>query len=193
MDNHKVTMAPAKKFLVCIAAASLAVVVYGLAALPGPLFSRPFSPVLLSREGVLLDARVAADGQWRFSCPDAVAGRYRAALVAGEDRRFRWHPGVDPFAVARALWQRLGNGGKRSGASTLTMQLMRMANGNPERTVADKLSEMAQAVGFELFHSKREIISLYACHAPMGGNVVGLEAASWLYFRRPPEEMSWAE
>jgi penicillin-binding protein 1C len=80
-----------------------------------------------------------------------------------------------------------------SGGSTLTMQVLRLARGSPNRTYAEKLVEMMMALRLEMRYSKREILSLYAGHAPFGGNVVGLEAAAWRYFGRGPDQLSWAE
>ena len=98
-----------------------------------------------------------------------------------------------PWALGRALYLNVVNGEVVSGASTLTMQVIRLARKNPERTYFQKLIEIVLALRLELRHDKHEILALYASHAPFGGNVVGLEAASWRYFGRPPERLSWAE
>ncbi|MDR0452660.1 MAG: penicillin-binding protein 1C [Treponema sp.] len=170
-------------------------------SLPGPLFSPPYSPALYSREGELLGARVAADGQWRFPPGPQVNGKFAAALLEYEDRRFKYHPGVDPIAVCRALLQNLRAGGIVSGGSTLTMQTIRLSRqssrrkaGLPaRRTLLEKAVEAALALRLEIALSKDEILALYAAHAPFGGNVVGLEAASWRWFGRSAEDLSWAE
>ncbi len=162
-------------------------------ALPNPLFDSPYSPVLFSRHGKLLEARIAADQQWRFPESRQVPKKYVAALIEYEDKRFYWHPGVDPIAVARALYLNIRHHSVVSGASTITMQVIRLARGPRARTYGEKLIEMVLALRLELGYSKREILRLYASHAPFGGNVVGIEAASWRYFGRPPEDLSWAE
>ncbi|MDH5204142.1 MAG: penicillin-binding protein 1C [Hylemonella sp.] len=162
-------------------------------SLPSPLFDAPLSTLILARDGTLLGARIAADGQWRFPPVTQVPAKFRACLLAYEDKRFDWHPGVDPLAVARALRLNLGQGRIVSGGSTLTMQVVRMARGARERSYADKLLEMLLALRLELQYSKAEILALHASHAPFGGNVVGLEAASWRYFGRDPQQLSWAE
>ncbi len=158
-----------------------------------PLFTAPRSVALLDREGGLLGARAAADGQWRLdpgvATPDP---RFEACLVRYEDRHFRWHPGINPVALVRALWLNLRAGRVVSGGSTLTMQVARMARGGP-RTVGNKLLDIALAVGLELRYSKDELLGLYAANAPFGGNVVGLEAACWRYFGHGPQQLSWAE
>jgi penicillin-binding protein 1C len=148
---------------------------------------------LFSRDGQLLGARPAADGQWRFPPGDSVPGRFYEVLLQVEDRRFYRHPGVDPLAVARALWTNLRAGEVRSGASTITMQVVRLSRKNRPRTVPEKLKEAILAMRLELRCSKKEILALFAANAPFGGNVVGIDAASWMYFGRSPEMLSWAE
>ena len=160
---------------------------------PRPLFSQPTATVVMDREGRILAARIADDGQWRFAESDSLSPKYEACLIAYEDRRFRYHLGVDVIAVARALVRDLRMGHVVEGGSTITMQLARMARGNRERTVGQKIIEALWAVEIELTHSKNEILNLYASHAPFGGNVVGIEAAAWRYFGHSHTEMSWAE
>jgi penicillin-binding protein 1C len=176
-----------------VAAAVVAAAALGFFALPVVSPDAPLSTVLTDRNGALLGATTATDGQWRFP-PDAVVpDKFAAAITTFEDRRFRLHPGVDPFAVARAIRLNLSAGEVRSGASTLTMQTVRIARGNPARTVPQKLLEMLLALRLETAHSKDEILALYAANSPMGGNVVGLQAAAWRYFGRPAEALSWGE
>ncbi|RMF68924.1 MAG: penicillin-binding protein 1C, partial [Alphaproteobacteria bacterium] len=162
-------------------------------AFPDPLFDTSYSVVVEDHRGQLLGARIAADGQWRFPVPDSVPRRFAEALIAFEDKRFRYHPGIDPLALLRAFRQNLRAGTVVSGGSTLTMQVMRMAGGPGARTFGRKLWEMLMAVRLELSASKDEILRLYAAHAPFGGNVVGLEAAAWRYFGKRPDRLSWAE
>jgi penicillin-binding protein 1C len=161
-------------------------------ALPDPLFDVPYSTVAVSHDHRLLGARIAADGQWRFPsapCPP----RFAEAAMAFEDGRFRWHPGVDPIAVVRAAVKNLKAGEVVSGASTLTMQVVRLSRPGRPRNLAAKISEALLAVRLEMSLGKEEILALYASHAPFGGNVVGLSAAAWRYFGRGPETLSWSE
>jgi penicillin-binding protein 1C len=182
--------------------ALLVVAVFGAAAfwamLPRPLFREPHSAVLFARDGTLLGARIAADGQWRFPDLGTVPTRFSTALIAYEDRRFFEHPGVDPLAIARAIRANWQAGRVVSGASTLTMQLAHLARNQSAaepvaRSYAGKALEALLALRLELTYSKEQVLALYASHAPFGGNVVGLEAASWRYFARAPESLSWAE
>ena len=161
--------------------------------LPRELFKGvSYSTVVESAEGELLGARIAADEQWRFPPSDSVPKRYATALVQFEDRSFWWHPGVNPAALLRAAIDNARSGHVVSGGSTLTMQVIRLSR-RRERTLWQKCIEAVQATRLELRCSKREILALYAAHAPYGGNVVGLEAAAWRYFGRPSSELSWAE
>ncbi len=164
-----------------------------LFCLPRDLFrGTAYSTVVTDRNGELLGARIADDGQWRFPPSDSIPERYAKALIQFEDRYFRYHPGVNPVAIVRALAGNIRAGHVTSGGSTITMQVIRLSR-KKERTVIQKLVEAILATRLEVRCSKNEIISLYAAHAPFGGNVVGLEAASWRYFGRPAAELSWAE
>lgn len=171
----------------------LALFLLWLFCLPRPLFDKPLSVVVEDRNGELLGARIAADGQWRFPLTDSLPEKYAACVVAFEDKRFWWHPGVDPLSLGRSLWLNLKKGHVVSGGSTLTMQVIRLMRDNPPRTVWQKTVEIFMATRLELTYSKREILSLYASNAPFGGNVVGLEAASWRWFGKRPSLLTWTE
>ena len=114
-------------------------------------------------------------------------------LFAYEDRRFRQHPGVDPFALARAAWQLASSGHIRSGGSTLTMQVARLLEPRSGRNLAAKLRQAVRAFELERALSKDEILSLYLDLAPYGGNIEGVRAASLAYFGREPRRLSLAE
>ncbi|MFZ5999771.1 MAG: penicillin-binding protein 1C [Bacteroidota bacterium] len=178
-------------------AIGLAIIAAGLIAyifcLPQTLFEVPYSTIIEDKQGNLLSASIAADGQWRFPRERVVPEKFEKALVLFEDKRFFYHPGVDPLSTSRALWQNVSAGKIVSGGSTLTMQVVRLSRQNRARTFFEKAVEMVLATRLEWRHSKQEILSIYAAHAPFGGNVVGLSAACWRYFGRQPEEMSWGE
>ena len=161
--------------------------------LPEPLFRDPVSTVLLDRNGQLLGARIAADGQWRFPLSENVPDKFKKAIVTFEDKRFYSHLGVDPLATLRALWLNISRGEVVSGGSTLSMQVIRLARKGKDRTILEKIREMFLATRLEFRYSKNEILALYASHAPFGGNVVGLDAAAWKYFGREADKLSWAE
>lgn len=160
--------------------------------LPSPLFKVPYSTVVADRYGELLGARIADDEQWRFPESDSIPEKYRICLMEFEDKHFYKHWGVNPLAIGRAIKQNISKGSIVSGASTITMQVIRMSR-NEDRTFGEKFIEMILATRLEFSLSKDKILSLYASHAPMGGNVVGIEAASWRYFGHSPATLSWAE
>ncbi len=164
------------------------------AAFPPPLERyHDRSPVVVDREGRPLRMFTSRDGMWRLATvPEDVDARYLAFLKAYEDRRFEFHPGVDPLAVARAAWQWLRSGRPVSGASTLTMQTVRLLEPRP-RTLVSKLVETARALQLEWRFDKREILGMYLTLAPFGGNIEGVAAASRLYFGKPPAILTAAE
>lgn len=170
----------------------LLVVAY-LFCLPSQLFRTPLSMVLEDRDGNLLGARIAKDGQWRFPATEQVPQRFSTALITFEDRRFYEHLGIDPVGIGRAIQQNLRNKKIVSGGSTLTMQTIRMSRNKKRRSIFQKIIEAIQATRLELTYSKKEILALYAANAPFGGNVVGLNAASWRYYGKQPDQLSWAE
>lgn len=170
----------------------LMLLIWFIFCLPSTLFDVPYSTVVSDRNNELLGARIANDQQWRFPESDSIPEKYKTCLIEFEDRYFRWHWGVNPLAIVRAVKQNISKGGIVSGASTLTMQTIRLSR-KESRTFGEKFIEMILATRLEFSHSKEEILSLYASHAPMGGNVVGIEAASWRYFGHQAATLSWAE
>lgn len=164
-------------------------------SLPDPLFHDPYSTILVDKNGHLLSASISDDGQWRFPMQlgYVVPEKFIEALTEFEDKRFYYHPGVDPIAFSRAIKQNYNAGKVVSGGSTISMQVIRLSRKGKSRTFFEKILEVVLATRLELKYSKQEILQLYAAHAPFGGNVVGLEAACWRYFGRSPEELSWAE
>lgn len=178
---------------ICFLSVGLTVILAAgfLFALPRTLFDEPFSATVWSRDGRLLSAKVAPDGQWRFFPTDSVPDKFRTAITTYEDKRFYDHFGVDLLALGRAVGQNLSAGRITSGASTLTMQTIRLSRDGKPRTLREKLIEMVLALRLELRCDKDEILALYAAHAPFGGNVVGLESASWYYFGRSARQLSW--
>ena len=161
--------------------------------IPNTLFDSSYSTTISDKNGKLLGAKVAADGQWRFPEIDSLPEKYLIALIEFEDKRFYKHFGFDIQATGRAFLQNLKHKKVREGGSTITMQVVRLARNGKKRTFKEKIIETILAARLELKYTKSEILALYASHAPFGGNVVGIEAASWRYFGRSANELSWAE
>src|SRR5260221_4234073 len=162
-------------------------------SLPSVLFEDPYSTVVEDRRENLLSAAIASDGQWRFPEGIKIPDKFRDAVVLFEDRRFFYHPGVDPASLGRAIKQNISSGKIVSGGSTISMQVIRLSRKNKSRTYFEKIIEIILATRLELRYSKEEILALYSSHAPLGGNVVGIEAACWRFFGRDPEQVSWSE
>ena len=161
-------------------------------SIPATLFDVPHSTVITDKNNKLLGAHIATDEQWRFPAVDSVPYKFATSLTLFEDEYFRYHPGVNPISLFRALKQNIKAGRVVSGGSTLTLQVIRLSHPR-KRTVWSKTVEMVQATRLEATYTKDEILKLYVSNAPFGGNIVGLNAASWQYFGRPPHELSWAE
>jgi penicillin-binding protein 1C len=171
----------------------LIVLFYLFLLVPVIRFNVPYSTVIEASDGSLLSAKIAADGQWRFPKQDTLPEKFRKCIVSFEDRKFYFHPGIDPLALCRAVVQNIRARKIVSGASTLSMQVVRLSRKGKQRSVWEKFLEMGLTLRLELARSKGEILSLYAAHAPFGGNVVGLEAASWRYFGCSTDQLSWGE
>lgn len=176
------------------AVASLAVALALVWGLPLPeRLQSGHSPALLDARGDELHVALAPDERWRLPTERArVDPAYIRALLAVEDARFPVHPGVDPLAVLRAARSNLAAGRVVSGASTLTMQLVRLMEPRP-RTFASKLIETLRAMQLELRMSKEEILEAYLTFLPFGGNLEGVETACWALFGHPAAELSDAE
>ena len=164
------------------------------AAFPPPAIGKSsLSRVLLADDGTILRVATTGDGKIRLATDmSAVDPRFIRLLVVYEDRRFYSHAGVDPLALARALWQWAWAGRIVSGASTLTMQVARLLEPRP-RTVRAKAIEMLRALQLEARLSKNEILGLYLTLAPYGGNLEGLRAASLAWLGREPGQLTDAE
>ncbi|MEO3413411.1 penicillin-binding protein 1C [Roseovarius sp. CAU 1744] len=158
-----------------------------------PLISET-SVEMRDREDRLLRVYTVADGRWRLAArPDRVDPDFLAMLIAYEDRRFYDHAGVDPRAVLRAAGQALAHGQVMSGASTLTMQVARLLEESGTGSWRGKLRQMRVALALERRLSKDQILELYLTHAPYGGNLEGIRAASLAWFGKEPTRLTPAQ
>ncbi len=184
-------------------AATVLFLLMGLAALgllldrlfPFPLerLSNPASTRVLDRDGKPLRFFLAADGMWRFPLTlDEISPDLTAALIDSEDRHFYLHPGINPLSVVRALWINVRQGRIVSGASTIPMQVARLADPRP-RTMGAKAVEAFRALQLCWHHPKEKILLWYVNLAPFGSNVVGVGAAAWHYFGKDPATLSLGE
>ncbi len=164
-------------------------------AYPPPLEkARVVSAEVLDADGELLRAFATPEGRWRLRTTiENVDPRFLKMLVAYEDQRFYEHAGVDPWALGRAVLQLVTNGHVVSGASTLSMQVARLIEPRESRSLTAKLRQVVRAVQIERRLSKKEILELYLTHAPYGGNLEGVRAASLAYFGKEPRRLTVAE
>ena len=182
-----------RKHIVAFSALALVVVlIVWVLTCPKNPFNLPYSTVVCDSSGKILSAHIASDGQWRFPPADSVPYKFERCIVCFEDSRFYSHFGVDVLALLRAAYDDIKNMRVVSGASTLTMQTVRLWR-REDRTFFEKFVEIILAVRLEMRLSKKEILALYAAHAPFGGNTVGLETAAIRYFGRTADNLSWAE
>ncbi|MEK1876153.1 MAG: transglycosylase domain-containing protein, partial [Rhizobium altiplani] len=164
-------------------------------AYPPPLDkAETVSAEVVDADGQLLRAFATPEGLWRLKTIAAdVDPQFLKMLVAYEDRRFYSHAGVDLQAMARAALQFVTNGRIVSGASTLSMQVARLIEPRQGRSLSAKLLQMARAIQIERRLSKAQILDLYLTHAPYGGNLEGVRAASLAYFGKEPRRLTVAE
>ena len=131
--------------------------------------------------------------KWRMKAElNEIIPDLKKVLIYKEDRWFYYHPGVNPASILRALSNNLISGRRTSGASTITMQVVRLLNPK-ERTYWNKIAEILRAVQLELHYSKDEILQLYLNLIPYGGNIEGVKSATLLYFDRLPEQLSLSQ
>ena len=156
------------------------------------------STVVLARDGTPLRAFADSDGVWRYpTTAKKVSPLYLAALLHYEDRWFYRHPGINPYALLRGLAGGIVHGHVVSGGSTLTMQVARIIEPGSSwfraHTFRGKLVQIFRALQLEAHLSKAQILDLYLDHAPFGGPIEGVEAASWAYLGKPASRLSRAE
>jgi penicillin-binding protein 1C len=171
---------------------------YGIARFsPFPELSdfmeHPISREILDRRGGLLYREHLEDGTRRqWTDLSRIPRSVRGAFLAGEDRRFYSHPGIDPLAILRAGYQNLTRSRTISGASTISMQLARIIAPHGGG-IPGKITEMWNAVRLETRYSKDQILELYLNRIPFGRGNEGVTSASLAYFAIPVQALSPAQ
>ena len=133
------------------------------------------------------------DQQWRLKTTlSEISPLLRKTIIAKEDRYFYYHPGVNLFALGKAVVHDIFHPHLLTGASTITMQVAKaLAPGR--RTIWQKAVEIFRAFQLEIKYSKDEILQLYLNLVPYGGNIQGVKSAAYLYFQKNPDHLSLAE
>ena len=146
--------------------------------------------ILLDKNCEIINMKLSSDRIWRFheqSFPNSL----KQCVVLFEDRYFYYHFGVNFASIFRAFFHNLRSD-NRIGASTITMQVARMLEPS-DRSYKNKIREIFRAFQLELHFSKDEILNLYLNLAPYGGNIEGAKAASFFYFGKELNELSYAQ
>ena len=146
--------------------------------------------ILLDKNGEIINMKLSSDGIWRFheqSFPNSL----KQCVILFEDRYFYYHFGVNFASIFRAFFHNIKSD-NRIGASTITMQVARMLEPS-DRSYKNKIREIFRAFQLELHFSKDEILNLYLNLAPYGGNIEGAKAASFFYFGKELNELSYAQ
>src|SRR4029453_4723896 len=122
-----------------------------------------------------------------------VPQQLKNGVIAAEDERFYEHPGIDYVGVLRAAWANLVSGGRRQGASTITMQVARNFFLSSEKTLTRKLYEALLAFKIENNLSKDQILQLSVNHTSLVRRASGFAAASQIYFGKSLDKVTLAE
>ncbi len=146
--------------------------------------------LVLADNGRPIAALGSPDHAWRLPTTQAqVDPAFVKALIASEDKRFWLTPGLDPLALLRAAFEDAKAHRIISGGSSITMQVARLLTPH-RRDVKGKCLEMLRAVQLAARYSKSDILAMYLTLAPYGGNIEGVQAASWLYFGHDAAHLS---
>lgn len=152
------------------------------------------SKAFYARDGQLLRLTLSHDQQYRlWQSLDNIPKEFQQATLLYEDQYFYRHPGVNPIALLRATYSSYFSGGRRMGASTITMQLARLRFGLTTNTVSGKFEQIKTALRLERHYSKNEILEAYLNLAPYGHNIQGVGAASLVYFHKPATQLTTTE
>ncbi len=154
----------------------------------------PSSTVVLDRNGNILRVFLNEDEQFLYPMDvvQEVPIKIVAAITMFEDKHFFDHPGVNPIALLRAMKLNIKYGSIISGGSTITMQAVGLHR-RRSRTYFNKILEILEAVKWEILYSKDTILKSYCNNAPYGSNIVGIRTASYKYYGRDLQQLTWAE
>ncbi|HEY2346574.1 MAG TPA: penicillin-binding protein 1C [Xanthomonadaceae bacterium] len=176
--------------------ALMAAVLVGIRLWPHPpLRDRlPTSTAVYDDHGHLLRLTLASDDQYRLWTPlNDISPQLVEGVKLHEDQWFAWHPGFNPWGLARGAWMTYARHAHPQGGSTITMQLARLLWKLDTRSPSGKLRQLLRAEQLELFYSKHDILEAYLNFAPYGRNVQGVGAASLAYFAKPVGQLTLPE
>jgi len=152
-----------------------------------------YSAIIYSEDSTLVHGFLTDDDKWRmYTELHEITPELKKAIIFKEDKYFRYHFGINPVAIVRALVNNIRTGKRTSGASTITMQVARLLEPK-SRTYGNKIIEMFRALQLEWHFSKDEILQLYLNLVPFGSNIEGVKSASVIYFGKLPNHLSIGE
>lgn len=153
-----------------------------------------FSRAVYDDHHQLLRLTLSQDDKYRLFTPlSEIPYQLIESTLLQEDQLFRWHYGINPFSMVKAIWQTYAVKSRRVGASTITMQVARLRFGIHSKKVSGKLWQMIRALQLEMHYSKDELLQAYLNLAPYGGNIEGVGAASLIYFNNPVNKLTLPE
>ena len=155
------------------------------------IFEDRYSVSVLDDKGEIIGVSLNKDEQWHLKSIDEIPEKLKISVINYEDKDFYKHFGVDFTSLVRAVRDNLIKG-RKTGASTITMQVAKSLKPK-ERNIFNKYIEIIQAIKIDKFFEKDEILRMYLNNAPYGGNIVGYKTASYMYFQKKPNELTWAE
>ena len=152
-----------------------------------------YSTIITDDKGEVVHAFLTRDQQWRMKTElSEISPLLKKTIIQKEDKYFYSHPGVNLFAMTRAMVKNVLKWKRTSGASTITMQVARALEPR-RRTYFNKLIEVFRAFQLEWKYSKDDILQMYVNLLPYGGNIQGVKSASILYFGKNPDHLSLGE
>jgi penicillin-binding protein 1C len=152
-----------------------------------------YSVIVRDANGEVVNAYLTPDDKWRMKTElNEISPLLRKTIVFKEDKYFYSHPGINPFAVCRAMFNNILHLKRTSGASTITMQVARAMEPR-RRTLWAKALQVFRAFQLEWKYDKDEILQYYVNLVPYGSNIEGMKAAALLYFNKAPDHLSLAE
>ena len=197
LSNLRLLKITSRKILIAIKFVAVAAVLlptaFWLAPLPERLVNLKTSQIILFSDHKLMRAFLTEDEKWRFPIQSTDLPKSTLeSILCLEDKRFNSHVGVDFASMVRALYQNIKSQRIVSGASTITMQLARLTEPKA-RTVSSKLIEIFRSFQIELLFNKKQILDLYLTLTPFGGNLEGLETASFRFFDKSAQYLDSSE
>lgn len=163
--------------------------------LPAEKLENDYSQVYLDKDGGLLRISLSKESKYRVKLKlDDISGYIKKGFIIYEDKYFYYHGGINPVSAVRAFYNNTKYGRKTAGASTITMQIAKiMEHNNRKRSFILKIAEAFRALQLEARYSKKELFEIYLNTVPMGGNIEGVGAASYLYFGKPAKDLSFGQ